>query len=189
MTCIFRSSSFDFTPVLASGLTWLNFSGSETQHFGGLSNAQPSSLTHIVAGKLCSNYSGNEAMMGRTFGALALCTIGLAGCMEGGTQTQADLLNEGWKPSSTGDELSVYAQRSPEPGKKYWVLSVTDEYELLEKYEFDCKNKRLRELVPVSDRITGVAGTTFNPDWRNVLDFFPQSKIPILHSNVCNGLI
>ncbi len=128
-------------------------------------------------------------MIGRTFGALALGTIGLAGCMEGGTQTQAELLQDGWRPSSTSDEFSVYAQRSPEPGRKYWVLSVSDEYELLEKYEFDCKNNRLRELVPVSDRKTGVTATTFNSDWRNVTDFVPQTKMTILHSNVCNGLI
>ncbi len=127
-------------------------------------------------------------MIGRTFGALALGTIGLAGCMEGGTQTEAELLQSGWQPSSESAEFVTYAQRSPEPGRKYWVLSVSDEYELLEKYEFDCNNNRLRELRAVSDRKTGVSGT-MNPEWQRVTDFIPQSKMTILNSQVCSGAI
>ncbi|WP_209940181.1 hypothetical protein [Ruegeria sp. HKCCE4148] len=117
--------------------------------------------------------------------------ITLTACDTTTMGTGTNLQEAGWLLVAKNDERSEFYIRKAEgvPGTVYWETIRTSDSEFVFQREYDCKNRRYRDLIAPVERTKGLRLKHRNKEWAPMSSLIPDSAPAYIADMICSGRI
>ncbi|WP_170782391.1 hypothetical protein [Ruegeria lacuscaerulensis] len=105
--------------------------------------------------------------------------------------TGTNLQDAGWLLVAKNDAQSEFYIRKAEgvPGNVYWETIRTSQSEFVYQREYDCRNKRYRDLTAAVERTKGLQLGNQNKEWAPISSLIPDSSPAYIADMICSGRI
>ncbi len=117
--------------------------------------------------------------------------VTLSACDTSTMGTGTNLQDAGWLLVAKTDDRSEFYIRKAEgvAGTVYWETIRTSDSEFVVQREYDCKNKRYRNLTAPVERTEGLRLKHRNKEWTPISSLIPDTAPAYIADMICSGRI